>query len=97
MNEVTLKDLETIKVMKAYGCKVEIGSYTDSRTLYLKFETPEKIGGTHNITDSINQAVIDYLEGNTPEEGTPNSEMADEEKGLVQLLFEIEKATGEAS
>lgn len=37
--------------------------------------------------------LMDLLGEETPEEGTPNSEMTDEEKGLVQLLFEIEKAT----
>ena len=93
MYEITKKDALVLGVLANYGCAAhvdeayegEVKFFIDS---YTKVRGSMWVNEDENFTDNL----IAKLKENTPKEGTPNSEMSDEQKGLIQLLFEVEKA-----
>jgi hypothetical protein len=90
--KITKQDLQTLGLLIKYEANPTIvtGTHTSMPALFYK-------AGSHEIQviaqafETLTDGVIETLAEYTPKEGTPNSEITDEQKGMIQLLFEIEK------
>jgi len=92
--EITKRDLYTLDLMVQYGVKPSLFAGDDYYESNLNFTMPNSDSPEFNLLrhfETLTDLVIETLGSVLPTEGTPNNEMTDEEKGLVQLLFEIEK------
>ena len=103
MEAITKKDLKTLALMIDYDMKPnfetrpvmvdEEGEPTTFDTYFCFNALEVRTCVILSPFNSVTELMVEHLAGITPEEGTPNSAMTDEDKGLIQLLFEIEKAT----
>ena len=85
--KITSQDLQTLELLDQYKCSISISPQFLSLT---DFEG-DAHSVPHGVFENITDFCIETINGITPKEGTPNSEMTDEQKGMIQLLFEIEK------
>lgn len=93
MKAISKQDVNTLSLLVEYGMNPTFGETSEGLCFYIWLSgnflvLVENI----NASSSFTKIVIDTLVNNTPEEGTPNEEMTDNGKAMVQLLFEIEKA-----
>ena len=86
--KITTQDLQTLLLLDKYGCSI---SFNQLALALEDFEGQEHFT-SHGVFESITDFCIKTLQKITPSTGTPNSEMSDKCKGLIQLLFEVEKA-----
>ena len=100
MNNLNGKNLKAFQWMNKFGMEPEVtikslDNSIDKDEFFGVFIKFLFLGGKAELalSDDFYNNLMDLIGENTPEEGTPNSAMTDEDKGLIQLLFEIEKAT----
>jgi hypothetical protein len=90
--KITKRDVKIINVLHQLNVNVDIVEDDHNLEVYLDdkgvWEVRCNDYGVHDFTD----LVLAGLKAATPPAGTPNSELTDEQKGLIQLLFEVEKA-----
>ena len=90
--KITKRDAKVINILHQLNVDVDIAEDDHDLGVYLDDKGVWEVRcydyGVHDFTD----LVLAGLKAATPLEGTPNSEMSDKEKGLIQLLFEVEKA-----
>ena len=90
--KITKQDVKVINVLHQLNVDVNIVEDDHDLEVYLYDKDVWEVRcsdyGVHDFTD----LVLAGLKAATPPAGTPNSEMSDEQKGLIQLLFEVEKA-----
>ena len=90
MKNLGKNDVKVLKVLTDWGATVNFKDEENSSRVNvegLDFELSEYLGDTETLEAAITEA----LREDTPPAGTPNSEITDEQKGMIQLLFEIEK------
>ena len=89
MKALSKNDVKVLGVLVDWGCEVNIEPSADLIGISLDmFIDDQKI---ENV-DSISEDIVMTLKRGIPPAGTPNAELTDEQKGLIQLLFEVEKA-----
>ena len=97
--KIGIEDVKTIELLELYGidCFLDIGEGDAFLGLKKKAALPETTVYSNStiLFDSYTDCVISALNKCIPPAGTPNAELTDEEKGLIQLLFEVEKALEE--
>ena len=86
--QITKQDINTLQLLDKFNCSISVSPQFMSLNDFTKDTHSVPHGAYENMTDFC----IETLNGITPPAGTPNSEMSDECKGLIQLLFEVEKA-----
>jgi hypothetical protein len=93
MKALSKNDVKVFRVLVGWGCQVEIDEAYEGEVEF-SFSTEVILleGVAENNEVSFTDAVLATLKNVTPKEGAPNSEMSDQQKGLIQLLFEVEKA-----
>lgn len=94
--KIGIKDAKTIELLDLYGFKAVIfeGDHEIGVSLKTKEANYDVATGFdyERNSPSFTDRVIAILKTLVPPAGTENSEMTDEQKGMIQLLFEIEKA-----
>jgi hypothetical protein len=93
MKALSKNDVKVLGVLVDYGCEVIINEAFEGE-VELGFCTPELSSLFSVVEDDhfLSEVIVSDLKIMAPPAGTPNSEMSDECKGLIQLLFEVEKA-----
>ena len=93
MKALSKEDVKVLGVLVDWGCEVEIDEAYEGELLFsFSTEVTMLLGSAENNEVSFSDAVLATLKNVTPKAGTPNAELTDEQKGLIQLLFEVEKA-----
>jgi hypothetical protein len=93
MKALSKNDVKVLGVLVDWGCQVEIDEAYEGEVEF-SFSTEVMLleGVAENNEASFTDAVVSALKEYTPPAGTPNSKLTDSQKGLIQLLFEVEKA-----
>ena len=91
MKALSKNDVKVLGVLVDWGQKIEVEEWIEDGTVVIN------TGITRSYEDGIDpitlhETVIKNLNKRIPKAGTPNAELTDEQKGLIQLLFEVEKA-----
>lgn len=86
--KITKQDLTTLALLDQFNCSIHIGT---------EFVSMQDFNGhvhsvPHGVFGNITDLCVETINGEIPAEGTPNEDLTDTQKGLIQLLFEIEKA-----
>lgn len=90
--KITIKDLRTLELLIKYKANPTINAGETTGLPCFSYEVGgNKIQVIAQPFETLTDGVIETLAEYTPPAGTPNNEMTDEQKGMIQLLFEIEK------
>ena len=91
MKALSKNDVKVLGVLVDWGCKVKARDVAGNSFTYGYKEAEDLIFEVAQGM-SISEAVILDLKLEGADVSKPNEELTDTQKGLIQLLFEVEKA-----